>query len=623
MQNEIGKVNYIMAKTLGLTEKNKKMLLSILYNIVFPLVLLLYPLVKSGIGVDYMDSMYSPGNFVFFSEMEGTWVIATYLSNVVGFLLTKLPGAGTYLGLRIYTNLFVSALALISYFWLKNRIKINAWIVAIGELIAIGFCWCPTTILYNYLTYLFMLLSLICLYEGLTQDKKNLLVLAGVFLGANLLVRFPNVIEVGFIVAVWLYGFLKKKKFVKVVQDTLWCILGYFACVGVLMGIIIISYGMNAYVDMIASLFSMTDSASSYKPIEMILAIVREYLNGLKWPVGMAIYVLIVSLMFQIMKGRLIWAKKLATVLGIIVLFRWYYGQGMFNVNYHTYPSMFQWATCLLILAICVFTVTFFNKNADVNNKLLCIVLLLVIAITPIGSNNNIYPSMNNLFLVAPVAIYGLYNIVLKLRDYNWSFPTQAMIAAVVLAVLIQSIGFGTVFVFRGAREGEKRDTKIENNDILKGMYTNSEKAEAIEELTQYWETNILAGMDGGNIPKLLLFGHIPGVSYFLNAPCAIPHSWPDLASYAYSTFENDMKELKVKITYKDATKPVVIVSYGVNAVITNDATAMDCYENNIESGEESLDVMLSSEKLVYLSEFLEEFEYQQTFSNNRFVVYE
>ena len=609
-------------RELKLTENKKEMLKHILYNIIFPLVLLLYPLLKSGIGVDYMDSMYSPGNFVFFSEMEGTWVIATYLSNVAGFLITKLPGAGTYLGLRIYTNLFVSALALISYYWLKNRIKIPAWIVAIGEMIAIGFCWCPTTILYNYLTYFFMLLSLIFLYEGLTREKNHLLIIAGIFLGANLMVRFPNVIEVGFILAVWSYGFLKSKKFSKVVQDTLWCMLGYFACVILIMGIIVVSYGMHSYVDMIVSLFSMTDSASSYKPIEMVLSIVREYIKALKWSIGMTIYVVIVGLGFQILKGRFVWIKKLVTVLGIIVLFRWYYGQGMFNVNYHTYPSMFQWAACLLILSICVFVVTFFNKNVEVDYKLLCVILLLVIAITPIGSNNNIYPNMNNLFLVVPVAIYGLYNLVKKVQEFTWGYPVKAMISAVVLAVFIQSIGFGTVFVFRGAREGEKRDTKIVNNDILKGMYTNAEKAEAIEGLTEYWESEILSEADANETPKILLLGHIPGVSYFLNAPSAIPHSWPDLASYAYTTFESDMKELEACIIEKGEPKPVVIVSYGVNAVITDDAIAMDYYEKNIESGEESLDIMLQSKKIAYLSEFLNEFEYEQTFSNKRFVVY-
>lgn len=605
-------------KAISITDKNKKMLTGILYNIVFPLILLLYPLVKSNIGVDYMDSMYSPGNFVFFQEMEGTWVIATYLANVIGFLLTKLPGAETYLGLRIYTNLFVSALALISYFWLKKRIRIPAWIVAIGEIIAIGFCWCPTTILYNYLTYLFMLLSLICLYEGLEGEKKGLLVLAGIFLGANLLVRFPNVIEVGFILAVWFYGFLKKKKFWAVVQDTIWCMLGYFVSVGILMGIIILNYGLNAYVDMIASLFSMTDSAASYKPVEMVFAIIREYWKGLKWPAGMVLYAVVMTGVFKIAKESFLWAKRGVTLLGILVLFRWYYAKGMFNVNFHTYPSMFQWATCLLIVAICIFVVALLNKRVDPERKLLYCMLLLVIAITPIGSNNNIFPIMNNLFLVAPVAIYSLYLIVRKGGKCDYAFPVQAMIAAMVLAVLAQSVGFGTTFVFRGAREGEKRDTKIEKNGILKGMYTNDEKAQAIDELSIYWEERQESGES-----KLLLFGHIPGVSYFLDTPCAIPHSWPDLASYAYKTFESDMEELKGKISEKGEPKPVVIVSYGVNAVITDDAIAMEWYANNIESGEEPLERMLASEKIAYLREFLQEFEYEQTFANQRFVVYE
>lgn len=605
-------------KAISLTENNKKKLTGIFYNVLIPLLLLLYPLLKSNLGVDYMDSMYSPGNFVFFQSMEGTWVIATYLANAIGFLITLLPGAGTYLGLRIYTNLVVSALALLSYFWLRKRIP--AWAAALGEIIAIGFCWCPTTILYNYLTYLFMLLSLICLYEGLVREKRGLLVLAGIFLGGNLLVRFPNVVETGFVLAVWGYGFLKKKKPLTVVQETLWCMLGYFASVGILMGILILSYGLHAYRDMIASLFSMTDSASSYKPLEMILASLREYRKGLKWPAGMALYTLVTAGMFRIAKGRFLWAKHGLTVLGIPVLFRWYYAKGMFNVNYHTYPSMFQWVTCFLLVTIVISLAVLLHRGVEPEQKLYYGILLLVIAITPIGSNNNLFPIMNNLFLVAPVSLYSLFHIWQKAKKCAYGFPVQAMLTALVLAVLVTSIGFGTVFSFRGAREGEKRDTKIEKNDILKGMITNAEKAEAIEELTLYWENRQTQSVNGD---KLLLFGHIPGVSYFLNTPCAIPHSWPDLASYAYSTFEKDMEELKGRILNKGETKPVVIVSYGVHAVLTDDAKAMEWYENHIESGEEHLDIMLASEKLVYLKAYLQEFQYTKTFENKRFVVYE
>lgn len=601
----------------------------IIYEICIPLLLLVYPLVKASVGVDYMDSMYSPVNFVFFPQMEGMWVVATFLANVIGFCLTKLPGASTYLGLRIYTNLFISVLALVSYFWLKK--KIPAWIAALGEVIAIGFCWCPSTILYNYLTYLFLLLGIVCLYEGLQKDKNKYLVLAGIFLGCNLFVRFPNVIEAGFILAVWCYGFWKKKKIGKVVQETLWCMLGYFISVLVFMGILILLYGADSYVGMITALFSMTGSATSYQPQEMLLSIIREYVKGLKWPLGMALYTAVTGGVFWLgqkyFSGLYIRFQRIlqaGTVLGILVLFRFYYGQGMFNVNYHSYPSIFQWGTCFLILMLVIWTAVLFHKTGEesgkvsAEKKLLCLLLLLVIFITPIGSNNNLFPIMNNMFLLVPMAIYSFVYLCKKSNTCKYAFPVRAMLVAVVAAVLIQSIGFGVTFSFRGAKDGEKRNTKIEKNVILKGMKTNTEKAQAIEELTVYWEEHHDSKED-----TVLLFGHIPGVSYFLHAPSAISTSWPDLESYSYSVFENEMKTLKSKVLLKEQKKPVVIVSYGVNAVITNDAAAMDWYAKNMESGEESVDRMLESKKLAYLRDFLADCSYEKSFENQRFVVYE
>lgn len=591
-----------------------------------PLILLVYPMVKIAVGVDYMDSMYSPGNFVFFPKLEGTWVIATFLSNVTGFLLTKLPGAGTYLGLRIYTNLFISALALISYFWLIK--KIPAWIAALGEIIAIGFCWCPATILYNYLTYFFMLLGTVFLYEGLVQEKSWKLPVAGVFLGCNLFVRFPNVVETGFILAVWVYGVWKKKKASRVFNETVWCMAGYFGSVFLMMGVIIALYGTHAYAEMIQSLFLMTDSATSYKPFEMVLAVLREYVKGLKWPLGMALYAAAVSGIFYVFSHwfpkwyhRLKWILKTGCVLGILVLFRWYYGQGMFNVNYNTYPSIFQWGVCFLILAIAVSVILLFRKTAaeeDLNRKLLYFIILLTVVITPVGSNNNLFPIMNNLFLVAPLTIYGLYHLMKQRFCFDQCFPVKAVLAAIVAAVTVQSVGFGLVFSFRGAREGEKRDTKIEKNDILKGMVTNSEKAQAIEELTLYWET-----WHREETGEVILFGHIPGVSYFLNTPCAISTSWPDLASYPFETFKKEMKELQGKISEKGEKSPPVIVSYGVSAVLSDDATAMDRYVNHMESGEEELQLLEASPKIKYLGEFLKHNSYCKSFENQRFVVYE
>lgn len=581
-------------------------------NYIFPIVLLLYPLLKVNQGVDYTDSMYSLGNFRFFTQMEGMWVIATFLANVVGFLFMQLPFAGTYLGMRIYTGLFISAMALISYFWLRK--KMPAWLVFVGEVMAIGFCWCPTTILYNYLTYFFMLIALIFLYEGLITEKNWKLGLAGVMLGFNMMVRFPNVIETGFILAVWLYGYFKKKKVSKILVETLWCIGGYLLGFGIVFVVIILLYGAGAYVQMMQSLFTMTDTATSYSPAEMVLACIREYVKGMIWPLSMAIYTLVTALIFWVKKGQYVPIKKGITLAGILVLFRLFYAKGMFNINYTTYPSIFQWCTTFTILAILIGIAVFFHKQVEAEEKLLYIIVLLVIAITPIGSNNNLFPIFNNLFLIAPVTLYGIYYIIRKVSKWSGGFPIQAMFILVVTAVLIQSVGFGTTFVFRGVKKETKRDTKIENNDILKGMYTNQEKAQAIEDLTIFCEENQLIG-EGHS---LLVFGHIPGIPYILDTPCAISTSWPDLESYTYQVFEQDMKKMQA-----EGQTPTIIVNNGIGAYYNQDEQAMSLYEEIKDDTEAPISSIKEDIKIEYLINYMESENYIQIYENERFRIYQ
>lgn len=87
----------------------------------FPLILLIFPLLKADQGIDLTDTGYSLGNYRFFGETGGVWTFLTYLSNVTGFWLTKLPMGHTMLGMKIYTSLAVSLLALLGYRFFKQN----------------------------------------------------------------------------------------------------------------------------------------------------------------------------------------------------------------------------------------------------------------------------------------------------------------------------------------------------------------------------------------------------------------------------------------------------------------------------------------------------------------------
>ena len=126
---------------------------------IFPLILFLFPFMNVNAGIDLTDTGYSLANYVFFRTSEGSFmaennfILNTYLSNVVGYILTGFPTltGAKMLGMKIYTTLIVSLMALIGYRFFIT--KMPAWIAFISQLVAIGLCWCPTVILYNYLTY--------------------------------------------------------------------------------------------------------------------------------------------------------------------------------------------------------------------------------------------------------------------------------------------------------------------------------------------------------------------------------------------------------------------------------------------------------------------------------------
>ena len=109
-------------------EKKKRMLEAVL----FPLLLTLYPLIGIRQGLDVSDTLYSLSNFQYFTTMDGTWMVATFLANVLGSLLMCLPFGGTLIGMYFYTSLLQSVTAVLVYRSLKKRMP--AVLVFAGEM---------------------------------------------------------------------------------------------------------------------------------------------------------------------------------------------------------------------------------------------------------------------------------------------------------------------------------------------------------------------------------------------------------------------------------------------------------------------------------------------------------
>lgn len=620
----------------------------------FPAILFLYPFLIINQGLDVADSTYSLSNFQYFGSMNGTWMVATFLSNAAGWLLMHLPFGETLLGMKCYTTLVQSATALMVYYGLKKDIA--APLLFLGEFLALGLCWCPSTILYNYLTYFFMAAAILLLYRGLmgagaadelsggvlakegtipAEDGKFAFagkqrlcfVAAGVCLGANVAVRMPNVVQAAFILAVW-YGIVlicrQKEKgsllWRKIAASTGWCLLGYIAGFVVPLAFICIRYGATAYPNMVYTMFAMTDQAVDYKPASMVTGMVDDYGKGLYWLAFAGVCAAAAGFAFwareQLYRGKIYKIAgmiiKTGYVLLLLVLLRFYWGRGMFHFRYYQYGngSMYYPTVQFILVTIAAAVYCLFAKRVCAGQKILAVFVLLQIFLTPLGSNNDLYPIINNLFLAAPFLLWVLWSRFACQRadgtayDFVWRAPAILLL----LLVTVQSIGSHANFVFQDGIYGEPRDMCVKMPEKAAGVYTNLENGALLEELSVFMKEEGLTGRE------VITYGELPGLSYLLDMPPALSTAWPDLKSYRMTEYERDLTALEEKIK-AGKEGPVIIVSSPVAAYWSDDGEAISWFGVDMEK-------MAADEKQRMLADFVRDYGYTECFGNARYVVY-
>lgn len=560
-------------------------------------VLMCYPLRKVNIGIDMMDAGYALGNYRFFDSLNEIWKLATYLANVTGMLLSHLPYGDTWLGMNVYTALLIGVIASGSYYVLTKYFK-NKLLLFMGELAALSLCWAPSVVLYHYMGYFAMTVATLLLYYALTKKKNACYIIAGVVLGSAVFVRMPNITYMAMIIPVWFYGWLQKEKFTYIVGQTFRCIVGYLIGIFVPLTIIIIKYGVAAYPNMIFSLFGMTETATDYKPISMVYAMFEDYIQYSVWLILFVMYLIFGLLFFNIAKGKLEGFKKVLYIIGMLILLRLCYGRGMFGVDYTSYFSMYKWVTVylLIVIALCVFLLLSHKVMAE--NKLWALFLLIIIFITPLGSNNGLYPLMNNLFVVAPVSVCLIWDVLKELEQkcvfVKSTFVWRSMGIFILLCTFVQSFLFGVCFVFHDAlNKGEQYvQVEIPSASSAIGMRTTADKKEKLEALGRYLTKNQLTEK------KVLLYGEIPAIAYLFDMEPAVYTTWADLESNSIERLEADLDSITQEY-------PVVIVTEDIGKQLEAAKTEK-----------------LQEPKLTIISEFLKKGSYVCMYAEKGYCVY-
>lgn len=612
------------------------------------LILFWYPLRHIHWGVDLWDTGYNYANFVYMGteHMDPMWLFSTYLANTAGHLLTMLPGADGLAGMNLYTGLFAAALAIMGYLFCTRMLEIPRAIAFVGEMTALSLCWCPTALLYNYLTYILFLAGVILLYAGLTRERMGYLFAAGICLAANLFVRFSNLPEAALIVAVWGYALLGAREkgmrgsLALAARYTGFCLGGYLTALAAGLVYLQIRYGLDAYISGILRLFAMTEDAADYKPTSMLSGLIDPYRENLYWLARIAVIVLAGTAGFALLRclwrclvrifpragaaegsgGRkIVWSLAKIGACGLAVLMlMWLYERGFCSLEFYSYGSILRPGVLFLMLSMGIAFFRAVHPGSPPRERLISGLVLLVVPLTALGSNNNVYPSLNNLFVAAPYTLWQIGRLICYVGDEDWKggrfislFPLKAVLAAFLAMFLSQTGQFGMGFVFAEATGIQNATCVIENNKVLSGIRMSPERAEWMSGISAYVAEEGLEGQE------VILYGSIPALSYYLQMPSAF-NPWSDLASYQYEVMAQDLRELEEEIAARESGCPVVILERNCGLYLQGGTELLA--ENGLS---EAAWEKMNLKKLDLIADFMEMFSYDLTYENEKFMLYQ
>ncbi len=570
--------------------RNKKAY-EVITGVLFPVLILLFCFVKVNQGADITDSTYSLTNFLFADKMDVMWYISTFYANLLGSLLIKLPMGGTLLMMNVYTGVFKAITALIAYFFFTKTVKVAKELSFIGTVAAVGLCWCPTTILYNYLTYMLFLLGAVLLYKGMVTEKNGLLVAAGFVLGTNFWVRVSNVCEVALILVLWAYCLLKDTSFKESFFKTLNCVWGYF--LGLIPGVVLIciTRGFGAIFTGINQLFFMTGEAASYTVTGMLRQTLRAYVQTWPW-IEITFFMLVLSMLaFLVLPTKLTWLRYTLTTIIAAGFCIFLYKKDLFTRDYRSYGSIYRFGALMLSIMLICFIIHAVNRRNNANERIIAFAGIVIIAITPIGSNNDIYTNINNMFFVMPLFLWLLVRFI---SGNEYFRGIRYSILLLTLLFVFQSVIFGFNFTFRDGDYDNARTAEITGIPAAQGMMTTEANRASLESFMDEFNRENLAGRG------VLLYGDVSGLGFYLREKPVISTAWPSLASFSTDKFEADMKELEGRIADTgNGLPPVIVGDKEWNTIL-----------NNPENKKQSI-----------LKDFISKYNYTAVYTNDKFTM--
>lgn len=567
----------------------------ILENWLLPMVLFVLSFYDYNRGIDLADAGYSISYFKDMNCYDGNVIISTFWSTVVGNLFMKLPYGASWAGISFYCTFIIAGSVLFAYFFCKKYM--NIYLAAASQVLAICFCWNPTVVVYDYLSFFLFEVGIICIFAGIEKEKRRYFFLAGLLLGMNVFVRLPNITECAAIVLVWVACFVKKESLKTTVKKTAICIGGYAIGIAGSLLVILGKYGFYQFKFAIYRMMHLSQSQSNYSIWYMATETLLDILKYWKYVLVLCVVAFVYALLLKLLSKKLVHYKYLGIpfAIAVVCLFEyWRVKDGLYDRLY-TYNDAIVGLSCLFFLAgvlACLWNVFSCEKLEE---KLLALTFLGVFYVTPLGSNNHIYLAIMNMFLLIPIGAHQIYlagKRIVRGQKYV-EIAVFSVLWASAFVMICNTLWFGKDYIYHDAAE-----IKITDDNVLKGMKTTEAQYEELKQLMDYFESENLSGSYG------ITYCDAPGLQMILDLKPVMSSPWADFYTYAYDDF------------YDGTVKAAQIIKTGEYPVlILNEA-----FRSNVEKDHPQY--IEENDKYLGLLKYINDYQYECRFRTENYAVY-
>jgi hypothetical protein len=476
-------------------------------------------------GLDFTDMGYwLTGYQQLYTHPDTVWALC-WLSSFIGHWIGLALGGGV-LAYRLGYVMLVTASAIVAYRLLAfqfgySRILAAMVLLTVCSSRVFGGNWVG----YNELTALFYLTGAALLFFGLVGNRKLLVVLAGVVLGANTFIRFPNVLGITLVAAVWLQAWVCRWSLRDVLGSSSWFLGGFLLGVSLIWGLIVLNGHEAIYCQSITEMFGETGSANSpHSGRTLLKLLVRDHVRA--FAQGLCVVVI----------GGWIanWVSKQRVLLASVVVFA-----GTLLLSYVTYVrglNYWQWCipgTCYIVLL----SIVLFEARRDRSPALLAFMGGMVLFLAPLGSNNGIANSVYGMWLALPLTLIWLwrsasrhfqvwFKVISDGFESKGKFSMGArgfrvFVIAIVLALLSKSLASAWRHTYLDSKDRLAMTHSIAH-PLLVGTYTTAERAKVVTELLDAMSRFARPG------DEVLAYNGIPLVYFLTETHPWLEVSWPD-----------------------------------------------------------------------------------------------